>query len=151
MGIANPVTRETHGSGTHYHLQLAKQLGTMLQAPLEVSLILCTVCVKYLRSYAEFNLPFGDIAVPYSCLSLLFQERGGMMALTEVYCLVNRARGMEVTPTFTLVPVRANLTSELCVFLLSAFTASISRRFGQCVQDVRVTEVAVTVCAISCV
>uniref|UniRef100_A0A674MKX9 Vacuolar protein-sorting-associated protein 36 n=1 Tax=Takifugu rubripes TaxID=31033 RepID=A0A674MKX9_TAKRU len=36
MGIANPVTRETHGSGTHYHLQLAKQLGTMLQAPLEL-------------------------------------------------------------------------------------------------------------------
>lgn len=58
MGIANPVTRETHGSGTHYHLQLAKQLGDMLQAPLE--------------------------------------ERGGMMALSEVYCLVNRARGMEL-------------------------------------------------------
>lgn len=36
MGIANPVTRETHGSGTHYHMQLAKQLGGMLQAPLEV-------------------------------------------------------------------------------------------------------------------
>uniref|UniRef100_A0A6Q2YUB9 Vacuolar protein-sorting-associated protein 36 n=1 Tax=Esox lucius TaxID=8010 RepID=A0A6Q2YUB9_ESOLU len=36
MGIANPVTRETHGSGTHYHLQLAKQLGDMLVAPLEV-------------------------------------------------------------------------------------------------------------------
>lgn len=39
MGIANPVTRETHGSGTHYHLQLAKQLGDMLQAPLEVGVI----------------------------------------------------------------------------------------------------------------
>lgn len=37
MGIANPVTRETHGSGTHYHMQLAKQLGDMLQAPLEVN------------------------------------------------------------------------------------------------------------------
>uniref|UniRef100_A0A665XCJ8 Vacuolar protein-sorting-associated protein 36 n=1 Tax=Echeneis naucrates TaxID=173247 RepID=A0A665XCJ8_ECHNA len=36
MGIANPVTRETHGSGTHYHMQLAKQLGDMLQAPLEL-------------------------------------------------------------------------------------------------------------------
>uniref|UniRef100_A0A1A8U7B8 Vacuolar protein-sorting-associated protein 36 n=1 Tax=Nothobranchius furzeri TaxID=105023 RepID=A0A1A8U7B8_NOTFU len=58
MGIANPVTRETHGSGTRYHMQLAKQLGDMLWAPLE--------------------------------------ERGGMMALTEVYCLVNRARGMEL-------------------------------------------------------
>ncbi|CAL8364716.1 unnamed protein product [Lota lota] len=65
MGIANPVTRETHGSGTHYHMQLAKQLGDMLLAPLE--------------------------------------ERGGMMALTEVYCLVNRARGMELLSPEDLV------------------------------------------------
>uniref|UniRef100_A0A8C9Z8W6 Vacuolar protein-sorting-associated protein 36 n=1 Tax=Sander lucioperca TaxID=283035 RepID=A0A8C9Z8W6_SANLU len=36
MGIANPVTRDTYGSGTHYHMQLAKQLGDMLQAPLEL-------------------------------------------------------------------------------------------------------------------
>uniref|UniRef100_A0AAR2J336 Vacuolar protein-sorting-associated protein 36 n=1 Tax=Pygocentrus nattereri TaxID=42514 RepID=A0AAR2J336_PYGNA len=36
MGIADPVTRETHGSGTHYHMQLARQLGDMLQAPLEL-------------------------------------------------------------------------------------------------------------------
>uniref|UniRef100_A0A8C9U9C0 Vacuolar protein-sorting-associated protein 36 n=1 Tax=Scleropages formosus TaxID=113540 RepID=A0A8C9U9C0_SCLFO len=36
MGIANPVTRETHGSGTHYHMQLAKQLADMLLAPLQL-------------------------------------------------------------------------------------------------------------------
>uniref|UniRef100_A0A8B9PWA9 Vacuolar protein-sorting-associated protein 36 n=1 Tax=Apteryx owenii TaxID=8824 RepID=A0A8B9PWA9_APTOW len=36
MGIANPVTRETYGSGTHYHMQLAKQLAGILQTPLEV-------------------------------------------------------------------------------------------------------------------
>uniref|UniRef100_A0A8C1KQD7 Vacuolar protein-sorting-associated protein 36 n=1 Tax=Cyprinus carpio TaxID=7962 RepID=A0A8C1KQD7_CYPCA len=65
MGIANPVTRETHGSGTQYHIQLARQLGDILQAPLE--------------------------------------ERGGMMALTEVYCLVNRARGMELLSPEDLV------------------------------------------------
>lgn len=65
MGIANPVTRETHGSGTHYHMQLAKQLATMLQNPLE--------------------------------------ERGGIMSLTEVYCLVNRARGMELLSPEDLV------------------------------------------------
>ncbi|KAM4699787.1 vacuolar protein-sorting-associated protein 36 [Discoglossus pictus] len=65
MGIANPVTRETHGSGTHYHMQLAKQLATMLQTPLE--------------------------------------ERGGIMSLTEVYCLVNRARGMELLSPEDLV------------------------------------------------
>ncbi|XP_067113861.1 vacuolar protein-sorting-associated protein 36 [Osmerus mordax] len=65
MGIADPVTRETHGSGTHYHMQLAKQLGDILQTPLE--------------------------------------ERGGMMAMTEVYCLVNRARGMELLSPEDLV------------------------------------------------
>ncbi|KAG8437006.1 hypothetical protein GDO86_007914, partial [Hymenochirus boettgeri] len=65
MGIANPVTRETHGSGTHYHMQLAKQLASILQAPLE--------------------------------------ERGGIMSLTEVYCLVNRARGMELLSPEDLV------------------------------------------------
>lgn len=58
------------------------------------------------------------------------------MALTEVYCLVNRARGMEVMPTFTCVPIPANLSAERCVFLHVNFIASISRRFGQCVQDV---------------
>ncbi|XP_048388807.1 vacuolar protein-sorting-associated protein 36 isoform X1 [Stegostoma tigrinum] len=65
MGIANPVTRETHGSGTHYHMQLAKQLVEMLQVPVE--------------------------------------EQGGMMALTEVYCLTNRARGMELLSPEDLV------------------------------------------------
>ncbi|XP_031817828.1 vacuolar protein-sorting-associated protein 36 isoform X2 [Sarcophilus harrisii] len=65
MGIANPVTRETHGSGTHYHMQLAKQLAGILQVPLE--------------------------------------ERGGIMSLTEVYCLVNRARGMELLSPEDLV------------------------------------------------
>ncbi|XP_029458641.1 vacuolar protein-sorting-associated protein 36 isoform X2 [Rhinatrema bivittatum] len=65
MGIANPVTRETYGSGTHYHMQLAKQLADMLQTPLE--------------------------------------ERGGIMSLTEVYCLVNRARGMELLSPEDLV------------------------------------------------
>ncbi|XP_067841978.1 vacuolar protein-sorting-associated protein 36 isoform X1 [Heptranchias perlo] len=65
MGIANPVTRETHGSGTHYHMQLAKQLAGMLQAPLE--------------------------------------EQGGMVALTDVYCLTNRARGMELLSPEDLV------------------------------------------------
>uniref|UniRef100_I3M4M9 Vacuolar protein-sorting-associated protein 36 n=1 Tax=Ictidomys tridecemlineatus TaxID=43179 RepID=I3M4M9_ICTTR len=64
MGIANPVTRETYGSGTQYHMQLAKQLAGILQVPL---------------------------------------ERGGIMSLTEVYCLVNRARGMELLSPEDLV------------------------------------------------
>lgn len=104
MGIANPVTRETHGSGTHYHMQLAKQLGDMLQAPLEVGVNFCASCLLHphrLRLYVTFDhlLPF--LSDSHFCFyhSILPQERGGMMALTEVYCLVNRARGMEVMLT----------------------------------------------------
>eukprot|EP00057_Strongylocentrotus_purpuratus_P027174 XP_011681648.1 PREDICTED: vacuolar protein-sorting-associated protein 36 [Strongylocentrotus purpuratus] len=58
LGIANPVTRETHGSGLKYHEELAKQLSEALIAPVE--------------------------------------ESGGMMAITDVYCRINRARGMEL-------------------------------------------------------
>ncbi|PVD34429.1 hypothetical protein C0Q70_05702 [Pomacea canaliculata] len=58
MGIPNPVTRETHGTGDKYYTELARQLATMLSRPIE--------------------------------------ESGGMMTLTDVYCRVNRARGMEL-------------------------------------------------------
>ncbi len=106
MGIANPVTRETHGSGTHYHLQLAKQLGDMLQAPLEVCGHFCVICFTCTRAnttnsfHPHFLFHFYPRWLFFSDHSLRSQERGGMMALTEVYCLVNRARGMEVMLTF---------------------------------------------------
>ncbi|XP_014780159.1 vacuolar protein-sorting-associated protein 36 isoform X1 [Octopus bimaculoides] len=58
MGIPNPVTRETHGTGDRYYLQLAQQLNDILKKPIA--------------------------------------ECGGMMTLTDVYCRVNRARGMEL-------------------------------------------------------
>ncbi|ESO92493.1 hypothetical protein LOTGIDRAFT_202604 [Lottia gigantea] len=58
MGIPNPVTRETHGTGDKYYTELARQLSTVLTKPVE--------------------------------------ESGGMMTLTDVYCRVNRARGMEL-------------------------------------------------------
>ncbi|XP_065191065.1 vacuolar protein-sorting-associated protein 36-like [Sycon ciliatum] len=35
VGIANPVTRETHGSGATYHRELAKQLSVFLQEQLK--------------------------------------------------------------------------------------------------------------------
>ena len=58
MGIPNPVTRETHGTGDKYYTELAKELSKALEGPLK--------------------------------------ESGGIMTLTDVYCRVNRARGMEV-------------------------------------------------------
>ncbi|XP_060064336.1 vacuolar protein-sorting-associated protein 36-like [Ylistrum balloti] len=58
MGIPDPVTRETHGTGDKYYSELAKQLSKVLEKQL--------------------------------------QECGGIMTLTDVYCRVNRARGMEL-------------------------------------------------------
>lgn len=87
MGIANPVTRETYGSGTHYHMQLAKQLAGILQAPLE--------------------------------------ERGGIMSLTEVYCLVNRARGMELLSPEDLVNACRMLDSLKLPIRLRVFDSGV--------------------------
>ncbi|KAK2166519.1 hypothetical protein LSH36_38g03056 [Paralvinella palmiformis] len=58
LGIDDPVTRGTHGTGHKYYGELAKQLSDILQTPLK--------------------------------------ECGGIMTLTDVYCRVNRARGMEL-------------------------------------------------------
>ncbi|NWI60746.1 VPS36 protein, partial [Calyptomena viridis] len=51
MGIANPVTRETYGSGTQYHMQLAKQLAGILQTPLEVKYL---IWHQHFLCFAEF-------------------------------------------------------------------------------------------------
>lgn len=58
MGIPNPVTRETHGTGDRYYNQLAHELNDILEIPIN--------------------------------------DCGGMMTLTDAYCRVNRARGMEL-------------------------------------------------------
>ncbi|XP_059694942.1 vacuolar protein-sorting-associated protein 36 isoform X1 [Haemorhous mexicanus] len=88
MGIANPVTRETYGSGTQYHMQLAKQLAGILQTPLEPP------------AGRDYEVP-GLFLSPVLCS--LTQEQGGIMSLTEVYCLVNRARGLELLSPEDLV------------------------------------------------
>lgn len=59
MGIANPVTRETYGSGTQYHMQLAKQLAGILQTPLEV---------KYLILHSHFLPVLLNFDVNVFCL-----------------------------------------------------------------------------------
>lgn len=33
LGIANPVTKEEYGSGTHYHMQLAHEIASLLEEP----------------------------------------------------------------------------------------------------------------------
>nr|ADD24139.1 Vacuolar protein-sorting-associated protein 36 [Lepeophtheirus salmonis] len=58
LGISDPVTRESHGSGEKYHLQLAKEIFTILESPMK--------------------------------------DAGGTITLTDAFCRVNRARGMEL-------------------------------------------------------
>ncbi|KAK3699936.1 hypothetical protein QZH41_016599 [Actinostola sp. cb2023] len=65
MGIDNPVTRDTVGTGANYHNELAKELGLFLDK--------------------------------------VIKDEGGMMALTDVYCRFNRARGMELVSPEDLV------------------------------------------------
>lgn len=36
MGIPNPVTRETHGTGDKYYTELARELAGLLTKPIEV-------------------------------------------------------------------------------------------------------------------
>nr|XP_039254070.1 vacuolar protein-sorting-associated protein 36-like [Styela clava] len=58
LGIPNPVTKETHGTGTHYHMQLARELS--------------------------------DSLVPE------LRKRDGIILLSDAYCMINRARGLEM-------------------------------------------------------
>ncbi|VDK48202.1 unnamed protein product [Anisakis simplex] len=58
LGVSDPVTKSSFGSGAKYYEKLAEELSTILCAPLK--------------------------------------ELGGMMSLPDVYCRVNRARGMEL-------------------------------------------------------
>mgnify|MGYP003684061497 CR=1 FL=1 len=39
MGIPDPVTRETHGSGDKYYTELARQLSSVLEKPLKVKTV----------------------------------------------------------------------------------------------------------------
>ncbi|XP_071949711.1 vacuolar protein-sorting-associated protein 36-like [Antedon mediterranea] len=87
LGIDNPVTRETHGSGSNYHKELAKQLAEFLQNQIE--------------------------------------ENGGMMALTDAYCRINRARGMELLSPDDLVDACKQFENLKCPLRLRSFTSGV--------------------------
>ncbi|KAJ8873603.1 hypothetical protein PR048_024421 [Dryococelus australis] len=73
LGIEDPVTRDSCHSESQYHQGLARELAQVLEEPIKAS-----------------TSPL--LALMYACV----QEVGGMMALTDVYCRVNRARGLEL-------------------------------------------------------
>lgn len=58
LGIPNPVTKETHGTGTHYHMQLAREVS--------------------------------DVMIP------ILEKQDGIALLSDAYCMINRARGLEL-------------------------------------------------------
>ncbi|KAK2190559.1 hypothetical protein NP493_76g05024 [Ridgeia piscesae] len=110
LGIADPVTRETHGGGNKYYRELAKQISTMLEEPLK--------------------------------------ECGGMMTLPDIYCRVNRARGMELLSPEDLVnacklmeglhlPVRLRVfdTTVMVVQLLSHSEAEVIKQTEHLVEE----------------
>ncbi|XP_043216265.1 vacuolar protein-sorting-associated protein 36-like [Amphibalanus amphitrite] len=72
LGVDDPVTRGTHGSGDRYHAELARQLATMLEAPA--------------------------------------RQAGGMLTLTDAYCRVNRARGLELISPEDLLSAGRQMT-----------------------------------------
>ena len=43
MGIPDPVTRETHGTGDKYYTELAKQLAAVLETPIKVCILFITL------------------------------------------------------------------------------------------------------------
>lgn len=49
VGIANPVTRETHGSGSVYHKELSKELAVFLEKPLQKAGGMMTLADVYCR------------------------------------------------------------------------------------------------------
>ncbi|XP_064405346.1 vacuolar protein-sorting-associated protein 36-like [Halichondria panicea] len=51
VGIANPVTKETHGSGSAYHKELSKELATFLDNPLQE----CGGMMSLSDVYCRFN------------------------------------------------------------------------------------------------
>lgn len=87
IGIANPVTRDTHGTGTKYHTELGNELCRMLQTPLK--------------------------------------ECGGVMAVSEVYCRYNRARGMELISPEDVVNACKTLTPERHGMQLKKFASGV--------------------------
>ncbi|XP_076068812.1 vacuolar protein sorting 36 [Oratosquilla oratoria] len=98
MGIDDPVTKETYGSTSQYHQELAKELARAMEEPI--------------------------------------REAGGMMLVSEVYCRINRARGLHLlSPEDVLnackamqglgLPLRLHVfDSGVCVVQLSSLQES---------------------------
>ncbi len=53
LGISDPVTRDTHGSGQEYFMQLANEITRVLEKPVRV-----IAKSRYLMKSSSFNISF---------------------------------------------------------------------------------------------
>merc|ERR1712113_215240 len=77
IGISNPVTRETHGTGTSYHKSLGSELARMLSTPLQE----CGGVMSVSEVYCRYNRARGVALVSpedvvNACKTLTPQQHG---------------------------------------------------------------------------
>jgi len=77
LGIDDPVTKDNFTSNTEYLQSLGNEICQSLLDVITVS------CMNYCAMTSFYN-------------SGILQESGGMMTIAEVYCRINRARGLEL-------------------------------------------------------
>eukprot|EP00118_Oscarella_pearsei_P005111 m.22919 g.22919 ORF g.22919 m.22919 type:complete len:388 (+) comp28422_c0_seq2:172-1335(+) len=117
IGIANPVTRETHGSGSAYHKELSKQLASFLQKPLEELNGVMTLADVYCR----FNRARGmELVAPDDVFNAckMFEPLRLPVRLTKfesgvlVVQLTSHSESAFVKETGRLVQEKGSMTAE---------------------------------------
>ncbi|XP_065842907.1 vacuolar protein-sorting-associated protein 36-like [Oscarella lobularis] len=117
IGIANPVTRETHGSGSAYHKELSKQLAQFLLKPLEE----CNGVMTLADVYCRFNRARGmELLAPDDVFNAckMFESLRLPIKLTKfesgvlVVQLASHSESAYIKETGRLVEERGSMTSE---------------------------------------
>lgn len=111
LGIDDPVTRDAYKSSNEYFKQLAKQLANILEEPIKVNILLIIVTKFIIRDRYLSNF------IP--------QEVGGMITLTDVYCRVNRARGLELLSPEDILNASRQLASLGLPIVLRVFDSGV--------------------------
>lgn len=78
IGISNPVTRETHGTGTSYHKSLGNELAHMLQGPLSEAGGVLSVSEVYCRYNRARGIELVSPEDVVNACKTLTPERHGM-------------------------------------------------------------------------
>lgn len=95
LGLVTPVTKEA--AGRKYHRQLAEQ-ARFLKFQCRVTLHCLSNCYTWSITNKQPHLPLQRTPLLQlaTFLEAPLQRAGGVLPLSEVYCLYNRARGLEL-------------------------------------------------------